>query len=172
MLRRDVAWLVSLVAMCPGGCDRGETVDAPTRVTPSSSFIEATVPGVACTLALVKCGGDVIAHIDFVNESDETVGIQPWDLFNEGHMTTSRFLIIQDGMEVVYRCMMAKRRAPTWEELIHLGPGETTQVQINMADCYDLKPPGAYRVQYACVGNLRRAEVIMIASNIVTLEMP
>ena len=82
------------------------------------------------------------------NAGSDVVQILNWQTPFEG-IKAPMFDITRDGAAVEYGGRMLKRAAPKKEEYLVLKPGEQMQARINLADAWDVAPPGRYTVEYA-----------------------
>jgi len=85
--------------------------------------------------------------LKYSNTGDEIMTIYKWQLPAEG-LFDPLFEVTRDGQPVEYVGPIAKRRAPTAEDLIVLTPGMTVSAAIQLSTVYDMTQNGNYVVQY------------------------
>ncbi|KLV43984.1 protease [Aeromonas caviae] len=56
--------------------------------------------------------------------------------------------LTRDGQPLDYRGPLAKRGTPGDGDFLHLGAGEQSQADADLAQAYDLSQPGRYRLSY------------------------
>src|SRR5262249_46603056 len=69
-----------------------------------------------------------------------------------GEVENDLFTVTRDGEGVAYLGYVAKRGAPSAEDFVRLGPGESRSARVELSALYDMSQPGTYAVQYRAAG--------------------
>jgi peptidyl-Lys metalloendopeptidase len=85
--------------------------------------------------------------LKYRNTGDDIMAIYKWQLPEEG-LFDPLFEVTRDGQPVEYVGPIAKRRAPTAEDIILLTPGMTVSAAIQLSTVYNMTQTGNYVVQY------------------------
>ena len=81
------------------------------------------------------------------NPTEGPVYVLTWYTPLEG-MAGDIFEVTQDGKQLPYQGMLAKRGDPTREAYVAIEPGETASAQVDLRAGYDLSAPGSYQLQF------------------------
>jgi peptidyl-Lys metalloendopeptidase len=79
------------------------------------------------------------------NHSEESMRVLKWFTPLEG-MWSDCLLVIRDGERVLYDGPLAKRGNPTSDDYVTLGPGESIERKVEIAEAYRVSDPGIYNV--------------------------
>jgi hypothetical protein len=124
---------MALVAIASAHC-----MKAATPAEPLECRMEAVHPLVA--------GGPVALRFRLINRTDAPLWVLRWNTPIEGWRGTI-FTVSFQGSELPYQGPMLKRGDPGREEYVEIPPGESVNVSVDLAEVYDVKQPGEYRVQ-------------------------
>jgi peptidyl-Lys metalloendopeptidase len=130
-----------LVFVAPGSKALAEG-EMPTRTTLGLSL--------DCTLEMDETypvGQPVNLRFELHNQTDRSLYALTWYTPLEG-IAGDIFRVTQDGEELPYQGMLAKRGDPTREEYITIEPGEAASAEVDLRTGYDLSVPGSYQVQF------------------------
>ncbi|MBX3019046.1 MAG: DUF2799 domain-containing protein [Bdellovibrionaceae bacterium] len=90
-------------------------------------------------------GPSVIAHLEYTNGTKEPVRFVNWVLGRGQAPTNKIFEVTQNGKEVAYTGIMAKRMPPGEADFIVLKPGESLRDSIDLSQAYAWSlSPGRY----------------------------
>ena len=93
-------------------------------------------------------GGPVQIRFALTNPTDEKAWVLNWNTpFEQRWMGTVFTLTGPGGEEIPYQGPMAKRGVPTIEEYVEIAPGGTAEAVVDLAQVYEFKNPGRYRLQ-------------------------
>jgi hypothetical protein len=109
-----------------------------------------TKPVLECSVAPrppLTAGGPVEIHFALTNPEDEPVWVLTWNTPLERWMGTIFTLTGPGGEEIPYQGPMAKRGEPTRESYVEIAPGGTAEATVDLAQVYEFKNPGRYRLQ-------------------------
>jgi peptidyl-Lys metalloendopeptidase len=98
-----------------------------------------------------KTTEDVFARFTVHNDGDRGRPVYLWDTPLQ-EVENDLFLVTRDGERVAYLGYIAKRGVPTDEDYLHLKPGKSASVVVELSSLYDLSQPGLYTVQYRGLG--------------------
>lgn len=94
-------------------------------------------------------GPSVIASLVFKNNTDQNVRFVNWLVSQGGETANSYFRVSQDGRELPYQGMMAKRAAPTDKDFIVLKPGQELKDTADLSKTFAWKTgPGIYNLYF------------------------
>jgi heat shock protein HslJ len=114
----------------------------PVSTTPTFSL--------GCTLEVDEtypAGEPVNVRFELRNPTDRPLYLLNWYTPLEG-MAGDTFEVTQDGKQLPYQGMLAKRGDPTREAYVVIEPGETASAQVDLRAGYDLSALGSYQVQF------------------------
>lgn len=117
----------------------------------SAHCMKAAIPAqpLECRLEAVHplvAGGPVALRFRLTNRTDGPLWVLRWNTPVEGWRGTIFTLTFQ-GAELPYHGPLLKRGDPGREEYVEIPPGESVNVSVDLAEVYDVKQPGEYRVQ-------------------------
>lgn len=96
----------------------------------------------------LTAGGPVRIRFALTNPTDEKVWVLAWNTpLEKPAMGTIFTLTGPSGEEIPYQGPMAKRGMPTREQYVEIAPGGTAEAVIDLAQVYEFKNPGRYRLQ-------------------------
>jgi len=95
---------------------------------------------------------DVNVILKYSNVGGDTMSIYKWYL-PEKELFDPLFEVTRNGEPVEYVGPLAKRRAPTAEDVIFLTPGMTVSSVIQLSSVYDMTQSGNYIIQYKMNSN-------------------
>lgn len=96
----------------------------------------------------LTAGGPVQIRFALTNPSDEPVWVLSWNTpLEKPAMGTVFTLTGPGGEEILYQGPMAKRGMPTREQYVEIAPGGTAEAVVDLAQVYEFKNPGRYRLQ-------------------------
>ena len=104
-----------------------------------TTFVEVDSPCAA--------GGPVVVRFTVRNPTTANRTFCDYHTPMEGVRNDIFIIRRDDGSEVDYGGMMAKRAAPGPDNYIRLQPGDERTAEVNIADDYDL-PPGRYTIAF------------------------
>ena len=81
------------------------------------------------------------------NPSQTPVWVLKWNTPLEGWMGSIFTVTGPDGTELPYTGPMVKRGDPSRDEYVQIPPGGEADATVDLANVYDLRQPGRYRVQ-------------------------
>src|SRR3954462_974334 len=81
------------------------------------------------------------------NSSDKAIRVLKWHTPLEG-MKSDMFHVEVSGNLAVYMGRIYKRPAPTEDDYITIGPGETISENVDFTEFYDIAEAGIYSVKY------------------------
>lgn len=90
---------------------------------------------------------DVNVILKYSNVGSDTMAICKWYL-PEKELFDPIFEVTRNGKPVEYVGPVAKRRAPTADDVIYLTPGMTVSAAIQLSTVYNMTQTGNYVVQY------------------------
>ena len=86
-------------------------------------------------------------QVTITNPNDFSVGVLKWFTPAEG-VQGPLFTVTRDGEPVAYIGIMVKRAAPTAQDYLTLGAGESLTRTVDLSAYYDLSISGNYEVRY------------------------
>ena len=96
----------------------------------------------------LTAGGPVRIRFALTNPSDDPVWVLSWNTpLEERWMGTVFTLTGPGGEEIPYQGPMVKRGEPAREEYVEIAPGGTAEAVVDLAQVYEFKNPGRYRLQ-------------------------
>jgi hypothetical protein len=95
----------------------------------------------------LTAGGPAEIRLVLSNPSREPVWLLRWNTPFEGWMGSIFTVTGPDGTELPYTGPMVKRGDPGREEYVQIPPGGTIDATVDLANVYDLRAPGRYRLQ-------------------------
>ena len=96
----------------------------------------------------LTAGGPVPIRFALTNPEDVPVWVLTWNTpLEQPAMGTVFTLTGPGGEEIPYQGPMAKRGEPTREEYVEIAPGGTAEAVVDLAQAYEFKNPGRYRLQ-------------------------
>jgi peptidyl-Lys metalloendopeptidase len=117
----------------------------------SSRIQPETRPEMECQIQPrppLTAGGPVRIRFALTNPADEPVWVLSWNTpLEQRSMGTIFTLTGPGGEEIPYQGPMAKRGAPTRESYVEIAPGGTAEAEVDLAQVYEFKNPGRYRLQ-------------------------
>lgn len=125
---------------------------------------------VHCNLSIKRSKSVIVAELEFVNQSKDTVRVPNWILLENGEMTRPSFKVTRDSMDVSYRCKMVKRLAPTGSDMRPLQTGVPFITRTKISECYDFSISGTYNIFYHSYFPFSNDD-LEVKSNIVTVEI-
>jgi len=168
--------LVIVLAMVTG-CSDTSVEDNTHRVTVASRDPEPqrTLTPVRCDLRCEFTKDGVVAKLLFKNTSQGDILLTKRNMLvgvEGARLAWSPFTITNNGVEMQYIGMLAKRPEPTNDDYCRLRPGEVLETMTNISRSYKLTRTtgshGCYRIYYSCVNIIPRTEsIVEIVSNIV-----
>jgi peptidyl-Lys metalloendopeptidase len=100
------------------------------------------------TLAVVtNDGDDIVLRVTMVNRDSKVFPLLRWNLPGDGELTNALFELSRNGKPVPYRGKMVKRSVSE-KDYLQLKPGEERSAMIALAQGYDTKPKGTYKIRY------------------------
>lgn len=81
------------------------------------------------------------------NEGKEKLAVLKWNTPLEGWFGSS-FNVTRDGQWVNYQGAMVKRFRPSESDYIEIAPGKAVTAKVDMAQGYDMKKPGNYKLVF------------------------
>jgi len=106
------------------------------------------VKSVEVKVTLVKTTAeDIVVRVTVVNNGKKPFALLNWNLPEGGGLSAPLFVISRDGQPVRYHGKMVKRRV-TSESYLRLKPGKEYAAEIPLAQAYDVKQPGKYKISY------------------------
>ena len=105
----------------------------------------------AAAKAELKTTDDVFVRFTVRNDGDRGRPVYLWDT-PLVEVENDLFVVTRDGERVAYLGYIAKRGLPTAEDYMHLKPGKSATVTVELSSLYDLSQPGYYTVQYRGLG--------------------
>lgn len=92
-------------------------------------------------------GPSVLAHLEYTNNTAETLRFVNWVLGRGGEPSNDFFKVTRDGKELPYQGKMAKRAAPAADDFVVLKPGESLQDSVDLSRAYAWSlGPGRYEL--------------------------
>jgi peptidyl-Lys metalloendopeptidase len=85
--------------------------------------------------------------LSYSNTGGDTMFMYKW-YFPENGLSDSLFEVTRDGEPVEYVGPVAKRPAPTADDLISLTPGMTVSTAVQLSTVYNMTQTGNYVIQY------------------------
>lgn len=85
--------------------------------------------------------------LKYSNTGRDTMAIYKWCLPEHG-LYDSVFEVTRNGEHVNYVGPLAKRRAPTADDLIYLTPGMTVSTVVEVSSVYNMTQTGNYMIQF------------------------
>jgi peptidyl-Lys metalloendopeptidase len=95
----------------------------------------------------LTAGGPVQIRFALTNPTGEKVWALTWNTPLERWMGTIFTLTGPGGEEIPYQGPMAKRGVPTLDSYVEIPSGETAEAVVDLAQVYEFKNPGLYRLQ-------------------------
>jgi peptidyl-Lys metalloendopeptidase len=96
----------------------------------------------------LTAGGPVQIRFALTNPTGEKVWVLTWNTpFEQRWMGTVFRLTGPGGEEIPYQGPMAKRGEPTIEQYMEIAPDGTAEAVVDLAQVYEFKNPGQYRLQ-------------------------
>jgi len=86
--------------------------------------------------------------LKYSNDGGDTMSIDKWYLPEDGHLFDPIFEVTLDGEHVEYVGPIAKRPAPTAEDVITLTPGMAVSAVVELSSVYNMTVSGNYIIQY------------------------
>lgn len=107
--------------------------------------------------ASVKAAAKIPLKFKLTNDAKHKLMVLKWNTPLEGWFGSS-FNVTRDGKWVNYTGAMVKRFRPSEEDYATLNPGQSIEQTVNMAEGYDIKSPGNYKLVFN--GRLQDVQVI------------
>lgn len=138
MPRRPLSFLaLALTALSLAACFRGIQ---PEKRSEMECQIQPRPP--------LTAGGPVQIRFALTNPAAEPVWVLSWNTpLEQRPMGTIFTLTGPGGEEIPYQGPMAKRGAPARESYVEIAPGGTAEAVVDLAQVYEFKNPGRYRLQ-------------------------
>jgi peptidyl-Lys metalloendopeptidase len=95
----------------------------------------------------LTAGGPAEVRFVLSNPSREPVWFLRWNTPFEGWMGSIFTVTGPDGTELPYTGPMVKRGDPGRDEYVQIPPGGEVDAAVDLANVYDLRAPGRYRLQ-------------------------
>lgn len=95
----------------------------------------------------LTAGGPVQIRFALTNPEDGPVWVLTWNTPLEQWMGTVFTVTGPGGEEIPYQGPMAKRGEPAREDYVEIAPGGTAEATVDLAQVYEFKNPGRYRLQ-------------------------
>lgn len=96
----------------------------------------------------LTAGGPVQIRFALTNPTDETAWVLAWNTpLEQPALGTVFTLTGPGGEEIPYQGPMAKRGEPAREDYVEIAPGGTAEAVVDLAQVYEFKNPGRYRLQ-------------------------
>lgn len=115
---------------------------------PTQAQQAAAPPALRCQLgvaALATGGQPVLLRFDLRNTGTVAVQVLIWGTPFDGWFAP--FVQLQrDGVPLPYQGPTVKRGDPTADDYLPLAAGQSRRVEIDLAEAFDLRTPGAYRL--------------------------
>jgi len=103
-----------------------------------------------CTLTLpaqAVAGQAVPLRLSITNPGPAGVHLLVWGTPFEEAWFAPFVTVFHDGGELAYRGAALKRGDPERSEYLYLAPGRSRSAALNLAEAFDLRQPGRYRVE-------------------------
>ena len=97
--------------------------------------------------APLTAGGPAEIRFVLANPSRQPVWFLKWNTPFEGWMGSIFTVTGPDGTELPYTGPMVKRGDPSRDEYVQIPPGGELDAVVDLANVYDLREPGRYRLQ-------------------------
>lgn len=110
----------------------------------------ASQPALDCRIepkAPLTAGGPAEIRFVLINPSREPVWVLKWNTPLEGWMGSIFTVTGPDGTELPYMGPLVKRGDPSREEYVQIPPGGEAEAAVDLANVYDLREPGSYRLR-------------------------
>lgn len=95
----------------------------------------------------LEAGGAAEIRFVLTNPSREPVWFLRWNTPFDGWMGTVFTVTGPGGTELPYTGPMVKRGDPSRDEYVEIPPGGEVDAVVDLANVYDLREPGRYRLQ-------------------------
>lgn len=82
------------------------------------------------------------------NQCDYTHYVLTWYTPLEGLLGNIFRIVLDDGEQIPYRGIMARRGQPAAKDYVSIKPGETLSAEVDLASSYDLSKAGHYHLQF------------------------
>jgi len=103
-----------------------------------------------CTLKLpaqAVAGQAVPLRLSITNTGPVGAHLLVWGTPFEDAWFAPFVTVLRDGAEVAYRGAALKRGDPERSEYLYLAPGRSRSAALDLAEAFDLRQPGRYRVE-------------------------
>ncbi|NQZ11621.1 MAG: protease [Algicola sp.] len=97
--------------------------------------------------ATVAVGDKVPLKFKLTNTTKKDLMVLKWNTPLEGWFGSS-FKVTKDGKWVNYMGAMVKRFRPSQSDYAELAPGKSIEQTVNLAEGYDMKTPGNYKLMF------------------------
>lgn len=88
-----------------------------------------------------------ILRFSLINDSNETIYLLKWNTPFDG-FNSDMFLVLTDSTKSVYMGRIVKRGAPQPEDYIAISPKDSTSVNVDLSEAYDIHKSGSYSVEF------------------------
>jgi peptidyl-Lys metalloendopeptidase len=95
----------------------------------------------------VAAGDKIPLKFKLTNTSKQNLMVLKWNTPLEGWFGSS-FKVTRDGKWVNYMGAMVKRFRPGISDYAQLAPGKSIEQTVNLAEGYDMKAPGNYKLAF------------------------
>lgn len=113
-------------------------------------------------------GPQVIARLVYTNHTAQPVRFVNWVVGRGKAPSNAHFTVSEDGREIVYQGMMAKRVAPTEKDFVVLAPGESLADEVDLSESYPWRRgPHRYRVMLKTSARDPRADLELLSEEAV-----
>jgi peptidyl-Lys metalloendopeptidase len=110
----------------------------------------ASQPILECRIeprAPLTAGGPAEIRFVLTNPSRQPVWFLSWNTPFEGWMGSIFTVTGPDGTELPYTGPLVKRGDPSRDEYVQIPPGGEVDAAVDLANVYDLREPGSYRLR-------------------------
>ncbi len=91
-------------------------------------------------------GSPTSIRFSLANRTAEPLWVLRWNTPLEGWKGTI-LTVTHNGTEIFYQGPMMKRGDPSREDYVEIPSGESASNTVNLADVYEMSPPGQYEVK-------------------------
>ena len=108
-------------------------------------------PNLGCEIsgeASYRSGEPAIFEFRLENRSARELYVLKWHTPLEG-IISRVFKVSRDGEELEYLGMMVRRGNPVADDYVEIAPGNAASASFDLAEVYDLDPPGVYHLEFA-----------------------
>lgn len=152
-MQKSIYKLSALCALALTGISHGVSAEQQNPSQENKAMLQCKIEAPVTA----KVGGPVELTFTLSNSGEDKLAVLKWNTPFEGWFGQS-FNVTRDGQWVAYQGAMVKRFRPSEEDYAELLPGKSLSAKVNMAEGYDMKAPGNYKLVFN--GRLQDVQVL------------